>query len=90
MQRQENLKKLREEIDSIDARLIRLLGKRFAAAGKIRKVKRHLGIGILQLRREQEVLGKVRAAAKKAGVNQKFAERLFRTIIAESKNVQKR
>ncbi|MBI2143216.1 chorismate mutase [Candidatus Woesearchaeota archaeon] len=89
MQGEERLNKLREEIDAIDERIIQLLGKRFSAAREIAKVKKELGIDVLQPGRELEVIGRVRKAAKAAGISEDFAERLFREIMAESRSMQK-
>lgn len=89
MQGRERLSRLRVEIDLADEQIIRMLGKRFAAAREIAEVKKKLGIGVLQPGRELEVVERVRKAAKAAGISEDFAERLFREIMAESRNVQK-
>lgn len=85
----EDLEDLRRHIDSIDAEIIGLMVKRLAVAGKIGKVKKELGMGILQPGRESEILNKRRELAAAAGLEPGFVETLFKSIMAESKRIQK-
>ena len=89
MQEQEELKKLRNEIDGIDGHIISLISKRFAAAKRIGVIKKGLGIEVLQPQREREVIEKVRTAARNSGIDEALAEKLFVEIMAASKRVQK-
>ena len=90
MQGDERLRKLRDEIDIIDAKIMLLLHERFAAAKSIGEIKRQLGLEILQQDRELEVIKRVGKSAVAAGINGDFAEKLFSGIMAESGNMQKR
>ncbi len=89
MQGRESLSRLRGEIDGIDEQIVRLLGRRFAAARKIGEIKAQLKLDVLQQGRELEVIERVKKAAKAAGIDENFAEKLFREITAESRSVQK-
>lgn len=88
MHAKEELKTLRKRIETTDAEIIRLLGRRFTIAEKIGKAKNRLGLNILQPKRELEVVEKVKKAAKSLGVSEKLAEKLFVEIINASKGVQ--
>ena len=85
----ERLKKVREGIDLVDAQIMRLLRRRFAAAKEIGEIKRQLGMDVLQPGRELEVIERARKAAREAGISEDFAGKLFGEIMAESRNVQK-
>jgi|Deesub1362B_J571_1020462.scaffolds.fasta_scaffold00003_609 chorismate mutase len=75
----ERIRELRREIDKIDLELIKLLDKRISLAVKIGSIKKSLGISVIDVNREDEVL-------KRAG---KYRE-VFRLIINICREVQRR
>jgi chorismate mutase len=75
----ERIRELRREIDKIDLELIELLDKRISLAVKIGSIKKSLGISVIDVNREDEVL-------KRAG---KYRE-VFRLIINICREVQRR
>ena len=74
------LSEIRLSIDSIDADIIRLLAKRaelVAAAGKLKKDEQ----GVRDPKRVEQVIEKVKAKARDAGLDPEIAERTYRTLI---------
>ncbi|MFH1849583.1 MAG: chorismate mutase [archaeon] len=78
------LKSLRSHIDALDAELIRILTERFGLCNDIAEMKRQAEMPIHDRSREEAIL----KAVKKSGLERKFAERLFRLILKESKRIQ--
>jgi chorismate mutase len=77
----------RNEIDSIDAEIVRLVNLRAKIARKIGVLKVSAGLPIVDSGREDEILRK--AAARNQGVLKNEAiVRIFRGIIRESRQVQ--
>lgn len=85
-----NLNKLRGEIDLIDKQILELLKKRFDIAVKIGQLKKRQKISITNRSREKEIFEKLKESAKKLDIDNNFAEKLFRLIIAQSKRIQKK
>lgn len=81
----EELSGWREEIDSIDLEILRLLEKRFELAGEIGKVKKKSGMPIESKKREQEMMEKL---TKESKLPKAFIEELFKPIFNESKRIQ--
>ena len=73
------LEQLREKIDVIDSRIVKLLEERVDLAKKIGAAKRKHGLPMADLAREQEVLIRV---TEKTQLNQGFVKKLFESIIA--------
>ena len=77
----------RNEIDSIDARIVRLVNQRAKIAQKIGVLKASAGLPVVDSGREDEILRK--AAARNKGVLKNEAiVRIFRGIIRESRQIQ--
>lgn len=75
-----DLAELRATIDSIDAEIITLLSKRaklVSAAGKLKKNEQ----GVRDPKRVEQVIEKVRAQARTAGLDPAIAEEIYRTVI---------
>ncbi len=86
----DGLNSLRKEIDETDRELARLIRKRFAIADKIAEHKEKAGMPVLDLEREQEVIGRVKAIARQEGIDEVATESIFREIIAQSRKRQLR
>jgi chorismate mutase/prephenate dehydratase len=82
------LRDLRDKIDDIDARIVRLLAERLRTAEDIGKEKRKNGRSIEDKAREEEVLNKVKAVALSEGVNQENITGIYRQIINTSRGTQ--
>lgn len=83
-----DLKELREKLDSIDAELMRLYSERMEAALKIAEYKRENSLPVEDISREAEVL-----SSRTEGLPQPIragGERLMRLLMEESKKLQRR
>lgn len=81
------LSELRAQIDAIDAELVPLFSRRLAVARQIGAVKRKSGKLVLDSAREEAV---VACAAARAGAEDAAAvRRLYETILALSRSVQR-
>lgn len=74
------LEELRNEIDTIDASIIAMLGKRMDIVKQIGKTKKDLQLEIVDEARWQTVLQKVKNLGKKIYLDESFIESIF-TII---------
>jgi len=83
----EELKKLREEIDRIDAEMLSLIEERVGIARKIGTAKKKKGLSISDPQREKEIIDNVTKAAK---IDKEFAKKLFASIIEYCKNEEKK
>jgi len=78
------MKKLRANIDVLDATLVELLGKRMKVADEIGQVKKEANVAVLQNTRWNEILGKMILDGEKKGLSEEFVLRLFKAIHQES------
>ena len=78
-----SLKKIRENIDFLDSKILKLLNDRMESALMAKKFKPR----IEDSEREKELLSRIRR--KSAGlINAEFMEKIYREILKESKNLQ--
>jgi len=84
------LKAARRQVDSIDSAIARLLARRLKTAERIGALKKAAGRPAEDRKRELEVLARAGAIAKAAGVPPAAVARVFSSIIAESKTIEKR
>lgn len=82
------LSELRRSIDSIDEELIRLIGERIRLAVEIGRVKRSLGLPIIDKDREGEVIAKWVEGLSKFGVDAETAIGIAQSIIRVSTRAQ--
>ena len=80
----QKMKKLRANIDVLDANLLELLGKRMKVADEIGQVKKDANVAILQNNRWNEILGKMILEGEKKGLTEEFVLRMFKAIHQES------
>ncbi|MBW1801194.1 MAG: chorismate mutase [Deltaproteobacteria bacterium] len=80
-----NLKEIRKNIDRLDFRILKLLNDRMELALMTKRFKSQ----VEHSRREQEVLQKIRQNSKGL-INSDFIENIYKEIMKESKNLQKR
>ncbi|HEV7858153.1 MAG TPA: chorismate mutase [Pyrinomonadaceae bacterium] len=82
-----SIKDRRDEIDAIDAELLRLLNRRARLAVKVGESKRAAGLSLSDRAREREIVR--RACQANAGpLDEHAVARLFRSIIRESRLVE--
>lgn len=84
----EELRRLRAEIDRVDGELLALFGERMRLVGEIGACKAERGLPLCDEGREAEILARVRerAGAERADA----AEALFRCLLALSRDEQRR
>ena len=84
------LSKVRKEIDDIDQALMKLFKKRNKVMEKVAKIKKKNGIPIVQKARESEINKKLDRFAKKHGLRKTFLQRVWKNMIDEAKDIQKK
>ncbi|HEY4497200.1 MAG TPA: chorismate mutase [Candidatus Paceibacterota bacterium] len=79
---------LRKQLDTIDRKLIVLIGQRMKIARKIGVLKMMFNLPIYQPRREKEILKHVASRAKRAGIEPSVAVHLFQLLFRASRKAQ--
>ncbi len=82
------LKELREKIDDIDKRIVKLLNERAKLSKKVGDVKREKSIEIIDFSREKEVYRKVISYSEREIPDENLIS-IYREIIASSRKLQK-
>ncbi len=83
-----SLKDLRQSIDDVDARILKLLAERLSISNRIGEEKRREGKTLTDASREAVVMGHIRKLAAEEGIDPAGIESIYRRIIAASKSVQ--
>ncbi len=78
-----DLQILREQIDSIDADITRLLARRFALTDQIGRYKKRHKLSPMDADREGRQVSRIRQLALEEGLNPDFAEKYLRCIMEE-------
>lgn len=81
-----NISQLREEVDTIDRTLLKLLSKRMKLVQKIAEQKKKSGMPILDKAREAQLKGQWKAKANELGI--KSAPRILEEVLDMSKKIQ--
>lgn len=76
---------LREQIDSIDEQIVRLLAERLARVQKVVALKTTHKLPIYHPAREENLISQRRAQALKAGLDPDHIEELYRSILRQSR-----
>ena len=87
---QNELKKLREQIDSIDDEIVSLLSQRMDIVKAVGKLKKEHKVEPLDTKRLEELLETKKEKAKLVGISQSFIERLYKIIHEHSVKTQKK
>ena len=72
---------LRAELDELDARLVLLLKERADVISRVIERKASAGLGPVDIKREQEMLGRIAARAEAVGLDPQVARKILRSII---------
>jgi chorismate mutase len=83
------IEEIRKHVDDIDENIIALLNQRKQYVMEIGTEKKTGNKPIIDLRREKQVISKLRRQAKEHGLDEDFIESLFKIIIKNSRQVQK-
>ena len=84
------IEKLRKEIDRIDNNIITLLSKRKGIVKKIADIKRQKNKPVIDNKREQEIINRLKKLSKEKGLDENFIESIYETIINYSRNEQEK
>ena len=84
------LDNLREKIDKVDEKIIKLIAKRFSVVEKIKSFKRNNHIPVFQKKREEEILNHVRLLNKNYKLSEKFIIKIWKEMLEESKTYQQK
>jgi chorismate mutase len=76
-----DLAAIRQQIDDVDRRLVRLLAERARLVDGVVRYKRAHHMGVVDRGREDEMLARIAAVAKEDGVDPRVAQQVLRTII---------
>ncbi|MFA6382931.1 MAG: chorismate mutase [Parcubacteria group bacterium] len=76
-----DLLKYRDEIDSLDKKLLDILSKRFSVTKKVGQYKAKNNLPIKDLKREKEMFVRRVALAKKYSLEKEMISKIFRAII---------
>ena len=85
-----NLRNLREKLDEVDEKILRLLAERQAYMPEIGKYKREQDIQIDQPEREKEILEKKIKLARKLGLDEGLTEEIFLALFRNAKEIQRK
>ena len=77
----------RQEIDVLDAELLRLLNQRARIAGELASIKKSSGLPVLDSRREQQILERI-CHQNPGPLSSQGLISIFRRIIRESRKVE--
>jgi chorismate mutase/prephenate dehydrogenase len=80
----QQLSRLRDEIDDIDSQLVELLAKRRLVTGKVGELKSQVGMPIYAPEREAKLLAKRRAQANEQGLCGDLIEDILRRVMRDS------
>ncbi len=88
----EKLRSLREDIDLIDKRVLKLLNRRFGKVKGIERIKRVINKEVDDEAREKEIMEKVEYLAEEEleNINQDFLEEFYDLIFTRSKEKQRK
>lgn len=84
------LSTLRTQIDVIDNKIVEMMGKRMKIADNIGLLKKENNVAILQVKRWNEVLGRMILEGEQNGLSEEFVLRMYKAIHQESINHQKK
>ena len=87
-EQRERLARLRERISAMDEQLVALIGERRELALEIGRIKKVLGLQVMDPSREAEVVRKAAALAREKGVDPEMTRDVIWRIIASAREVQ--
>jgi chorismate mutase len=81
---------IREELDKLDSRLIRLLARRLELGLEAAGIKHALGMPVQDLAREADVIAQARLWARETGLSEDEVQDVIERLIALSRSAQER
>lgn len=86
----DELKKLRDRIDTVDDEIVSLLSKRTDIVKEVGKLKKEHQLELLDEKRLNELLDTKKQKAKLLGISESFIENIFKQIHEYSVQIQKK
>lgn len=83
------LEDYRKQIDKIDQQILQTLSKRFEVVAKIGKLKKKLGLPVLDIKRWKKVQQSREQAGKKLGLPEKLIKNIYKAIHKYSLEIEK-
>ena len=80
--------KIRHEIDKIDTDIIHLLARRFKAVQRIGRVKKKSNLRVTDSERELSVQDRLNTLAQEKNLDLNFLKRIWKEILMESYRIQ--
>lgn len=81
---------MRDEIDTIDREIVRLISRRLGMSIEIGRVKMHQDLPLHAPDREEELIAEVRGDAARNEIDADYAEDIFRLILEHSRREQRK
>lgn len=79
----EELRRLRDSIDNMDAALVHLLAERFKITKQVGELKARHGLPAADPAREEAQIARLRRLAEQARLDPEFAEKFLTFVVAE-------
>ena len=76
-----DLSAIRRSIDQLDCELVDLLARRWEQVGAVMAYKRHHHLGVVDRRREDDMLESIGRTAASRGLDPRVARQVLRTVI---------
>jgi len=89
MEKNNDLKEFRVEIDEIDSGILKLLGRRYRVVKKVKKYKKKNNIGVVDLKREKIIFERLKRIARKYELESGSVDDVFGAIINNSRRLQR-
>lgn len=88
MGKEPTLKELRDKIDSIDRKLLKLLAQRMKISKEIGSAKKARGVSAYQPEREEEIIAKMTASNRKSALSDIALRQIYTEIMSASRALQ--
>ena len=88
MSGKEDLKLLRNRIDSIDEKLLQLLRERVDASAEVGEIKKQLNIEIIDRQRESEIFKILEKKCKEQDLDFEYIQTIWNIILNKSHDIQ--
>lgn len=82
------LKDIRVQIDALDEQLVQIIARRFVLIKKIKQAKKTKGLPVVDIKREKNILQKLKKLSLKHGVTYHILKNVFSVVLKESKALQ--
>lgn len=83
------IEELRDEINTIDEKILSLIGKRLTLVKEVGELKKRQNKQILDSKREQEILNRLSSKAKSHFVEENLVKKIWHTIFEEAYKIEK-